>query len=847
MPFKSLQYLFILLCISSLGTGRAANAQSLSSAIYTPNSPFDPNSTRIPISLKTDPQGNSYFLMQDRAYLPLPAPSPRFSGIATIIKYSPSGTSLWRRRFQAGNIFGGGWSQILEYDSTNNRILLLTDVDSVATTSGLAYSHLRIDCISTTGAHVWSRLIKYPYKLEGKGIKAINGKIYINFSFNNFLNPPIGTNTDSITSKNLRHALLCLRPNGATAFCRELAVKVADDPALTGRGLSAVGLCPTPTGLLWMGTNNIISFRGNFNRYVVIEMDTLGRNQTARLLTTSVTNYLNSAFRFANGHLYYAGTQQNGFTGQNTFRNIIGRLRYPSFDYANGATFANGPIFNNLTVIAESQWAVLSNKEVAINVWGLNFSTIGGVPNGTSAAYSVRFDTNFAVRHSFDYRGPCKAPFLGSVGGLIAPLPSGRYIAANYVDGDPSFGYPQIGIFAPDTSDRICRLQSPAPTIIVDQSGAGFSVYAAVPLPASLPDLALANEGLSVYLDSANAPNLRQICSASTVPGYSILGPDTNVCALPYTLALGFSTPSSIDGGPFLPGQTNISFSTIGKHTITYFDTCNASNWITDTLTITTSATPTITTIPRDTLNLCATDSAAIIGFAPLPGLRYRWEPPIALSNPDVWSPTVFARNLPPNVVQTYTLFYSTPGTGCETKTATRKVAARPFPTGRIDTLPISLLRVTYAGGSLLRWQLTNGFLGGSPSADTISVRWESPWLPTQGAKAFLRSPFGCASVVSWLRPKPLAPPIIPPPLPDEEVFNIISANGDITNDFFTIKNARDTVIYPLQIANRWGKIIYNAPYAPNNWPSKSTEAGTYYFTVKARNKTLRGWVEVVR
>ncbi|MBJ6111056.1 gliding motility-associated C-terminal domain-containing protein [Hymenobacter sp. BT523] len=83
--------------------------------------------------------------------------------------------------------------------------------------------------------------------------------------------------------------------------------------------------------------------------------------------------------------------------------------------------------------------------------------------------------------------------------------------------------------------------------------------------------------------------------------------------------------------------------------------------------------------------------------------------------------------------------------------------------------------------------------------------------------------------------------------VPDLQVPNIITPNGDGQNDFFRISSVNSTTS-KLEIFNRWGRKVYEQSNYANNWGGDNQPAGVYYYLL-TDNKGVqtKGWVEVVR
>ena len=78
---------------------------------------------------------------------------------------------------------------------------------------------------------------------------------------------------------------------------------------------------------------------------------------------------------------------------------------------------------------------------------------------------------------------------------------------------------------------------------------------------------------------------------------------------------------------------------------------------------------------------------------------------------------------------------------------------------------------------------------------------------------------------------------------------NVVTPNGDGKNDRFEIINLQ---FYPgtqLQVFNRWGKEVYSSKDYRGDWDAKNLPVGIYYYqlTTKVRNRSIKGWVEIIR
>ena len=82
--------------------------------------------------------------------------------------------------------------------------------------------------------------------------------------------------------------------------------------------------------------------------------------------------------------------------------------------------------------------------------------------------------------------------------------------------------------------------------------------------------------------------------------------------------------------------------------------------------------------------------------------------------------------------------------------------------------------------------------------------------------------------------------------VPDLQIPNVITPNGDGLNDVFKISTASTSS--KVEIYNRWGRKVYEQPNYQNNWGGDNQPAGVYYYLLTALNgATTKGWIEVVR
>ncbi|MFD2719530.1 gliding motility-associated C-terminal domain-containing protein [Hymenobacter monticola] len=82
--------------------------------------------------------------------------------------------------------------------------------------------------------------------------------------------------------------------------------------------------------------------------------------------------------------------------------------------------------------------------------------------------------------------------------------------------------------------------------------------------------------------------------------------------------------------------------------------------------------------------------------------------------------------------------------------------------------------------------------------------------------------------------------------VPDLQIPNIITPNGDNQNDVFKVSTANTRS--KLEIFNRWGRKVYEQNNYANNWGGDNQPAGVYYYLLTdGKGVQTKGWIEVVR
>jgi gliding motility-associated-like protein len=78
---------------------------------------------------------------------------------------------------------------------------------------------------------------------------------------------------------------------------------------------------------------------------------------------------------------------------------------------------------------------------------------------------------------------------------------------------------------------------------------------------------------------------------------------------------------------------------------------------------------------------------------------------------------------------------------------------------------------------------------------------------------------------------------------------NIITPNGDNTNEFLEFKNLTYFKNNKILIYNRWGKLLYQSDDYKNNWSGKEFSDGTYYYIldIPDKKKTFKNFFTLIR
>ena len=77
----------------------------------------------------------------------------------------------------------------------------------------------------------------------------------------------------------------------------------------------------------------------------------------------------------------------------------------------------------------------------------------------------------------------------------------------------------------------------------------------------------------------------------------------------------------------------------------------------------------------------------------------------------------------------------------------------------------------------------------------------------------------------------------------DPIFYNVITPNGDPTNQYWVIENFDNTFAHLVQIFNRWGQVVLETNKYDNKWDGDDLPDGTYYYIVSYNAKTYTGTI----
>jgi gliding motility-associated-like protein len=80
---------------------------------------------------------------------------------------------------------------------------------------------------------------------------------------------------------------------------------------------------------------------------------------------------------------------------------------------------------------------------------------------------------------------------------------------------------------------------------------------------------------------------------------------------------------------------------------------------------------------------------------------------------------------------------------------------------------------------------------------------------------------------------------------------NVITPNGDGSNDRFEIKGLGRFVSNEIVIINRWGDSVYQRVNYQNDWSANGLSNGTYFYVLvtideAGKRHEFKGWIQVI-
>ena len=237
---------------------------------------------------------------------------------------------------------------------------------------------------------------------------------------------------------------------------------------------------------------------------------------------------------------------------------------------------------------------------------------------------------------------------------------------------------------------------------------------------------------------------------------------------------------------------------------------------------------------------ICAGDSVQLSVYG-AGAEKFKWEPANGL-NPS--SDTLANPFVSPTVTTTYKV---TGFSDCRSDTTFVTVTVLYKVPGITVSGPQQVISLTNSHeyfvpnptpGSKFYWQVTGGAIESGQGTSTIKVNWGRAG---EGIVSVFEDPLtGCNTETVSLKVQLTGGP-------EPIIYNIFTPDNDGKNDAFTIQNLQWYPENELKIYNRWGVEVYQSMNYKNDWQADNVSAGTYYYFFKTKNKSWKGWVEVVK
>lgn len=85
----------------------------------------------------------------------------------------------------------------------------------------------------------------------------------------------------------------------------------------------------------------------------------------------------------------------------------------------------------------------------------------------------------------------------------------------------------------------------------------------------------------------------------------------------------------------------------------------------------------------------------------------------------------------------------------------------------------------------------------------------------------------------------------------DITVPNVFTPNGDGYNDYFAVKDLPENgcveQFKSVEVANRWGQVVFNSVDPKFRWLGTNAPAGTYYYLIQTSKRTFKGPLALIR
>ncbi|WP_167856772.1 T9SS type B sorting domain-containing protein [Hymenobacter aquaticus] len=484
-----------------------------------------------------------------------------------------------------------------------------------------------------------------------------------------------------------------------------------------------------------------------------------------------------------------------------------------------GGAFGNANAVGYMKASPNSAKLAVAKRDSNVELFDFNNAT-GQLANGVMLpqfyrSYGVAFSADNSRLYTTTLDGNSiyqfnvlagSASAIANSAVLVGTTPFGAYAGALQLGPDEKiyvaqFGSSSLGrIDNPNTLGVACGFRSSSISLGGRLSQLGLPNFPSTPLIVA-PTVTFAAS--AVCLGTAS----------SFVASVNPLQPST-------TLAWTFGEPAS--------GAANSGTGTTPTHTYAQAGTYNVTlsvtaaglpNPIVTTLPVVVNALPTVS-LGLPVQQVCQGSSVLLNAGPQLAGTTYRWQDGST-------NATLVAF-----VTGVYTVDV-TSAAGCSSRASTS-----------VQVLPAPVIELGPEPRQLCDGQTTLLSVGAQPAGSTY--RWQdgstASTFEAVAAGTYsvvVTTPAGCSSKKEIVVNDAGCPFMIP---------NIITPNGDKTNEFFVLKGLAPQA-WKLEIYNRWGTRVYQTASYNNDWNAAGQSAGVYYYLLRhtTDGRQFRGWLEVVR